>query len=111
MIQIRPYRVKEFRLAQISLSSCNEELLHQCAYYPRPASFNQPSSCTKCSFSNPNRKCSYSHILIDTRTEVVAQHKVETLKLKNLSKSVKIEMLKMSDEEWEEFREFMRGRR
>lgn len=45
----------------------DDELLVQCAYYPRPPAFGQPSPCVKCKFDTPNPSCPYAHILLDTR--------------------------------------------
>ena len=105
MIQLRPYRFKEFRLAGIEISSCNEELLHECAYYPRPRSFSGESACQLCSFHSPNTKCRFSHILTDTQTGVV-QRRVDSHSpvkkrdiFKGLSKEIKREILGMEEEE------------
>jgi hypothetical protein len=67
MIQVRPYRLTEFIQAKIHIGSCDERLLNECAYYPRPATFFADSSCLKCSWDQPNKKCKYAHILVDTR--------------------------------------------
>jgi hypothetical protein len=66
MYQISYMRKEQIKEANLG-HKFDEELLHQCAYYPRPASFGGESPCTRCSFDNPNRKCKRAHILNDTR--------------------------------------------
>ncbi len=46
-----------------SVSQVDEELLQQCAYYPRPPAFSKPSPCLSCSFTSPNPRCKRGHIL------------------------------------------------
>ncbi len=66
MIDLSKYRLKEFYLARLSVGEANEELLHECTYYPRPAGVTE-SMCKECSFEEPLKSCQYSHILRDTR--------------------------------------------
>jgi len=65
MINIRPYRIPEFKRANIV--HIDELLLQQCAYYPRPSTFGKPSPCIYCTFDFPNDNCRRAHILTDTR--------------------------------------------
>jgi hypothetical protein len=47
-----------------------EELMFQCAYYPRVRSMLTGSSvCMSCSFESPNKKCKRSHLLWIGRDE------------------------------------------
>ena len=66
MYQLTFAKKQDIRAAQLG-HRFDEELLHQCAYYPRPSAFNGESPCIRCSFEEPYRKCKWAHILNDTR--------------------------------------------
>ncbi len=65
----------------------DNQLVIQCAYYPRPGAFGKPSPCLQCSFDKPFRQCKKSSILLKTRVGIVYKEKNRVSKQELRSKA------------------------
>ncbi len=106
MIDLSYYRIKEFNYAHIEMSEINEELLHQCAYYPKPAIsvFGKwYTPCSKCSMLEPNSKCKHAHLLTLTESVMPLRTKKDNL--------IRKYMKELGLEDTEALLEFVRSKR
>jgi hypothetical protein len=62
MLNLRKERVIELQEYSRRGGKVDEEMIHQCGYYPGP-----PSLCNRCSMAAPNSRCKRAHILVDTQ--------------------------------------------
>lgn len=58
---------RKIEILRIFDGNFDEQLLRECAYYPKAGAFGKPSPCLNCKFDIPNKECERSHILEDTR--------------------------------------------